>query len=299
MGCMGDMGVHSLFTFHRFRSYQAVVGGAFFPEVDEHRVVVLRLEVAAFDVGGIDEVGAVGHINVLVVVHALLEEEVGFPVLIDLVVLQLGLGLDLPVGEGTEHIDISVGEGEPALEGEMRVDVIFGEGIDHVAVAVEAVALHGAAALVGAEGARVVLQHVSLVLVVGERDAHDTVGVGLQGADVEGAELRPAREGVAAVVVVKTEPARMPGAVGEPVDGVVPAAVLLDGGVYRHDRIANGVAAGVDAEVHLLLGEPVVDIGSGVHVSLDPDSLGLRHHEPPREHRIIGRVVIDKKNVIA
>ena len=296
---MGDMGVYSLFTFHRLRSYQAVVGGAFFPEVDEYRVVVLCLEVAAFDVGGIDEVGAVGHVNVLVVVHALLEEEVGFPVLIDLVVLQLGLGLDLPVGEGAEHIDIAVGEGEPAFEGEMRVDVVFGEGVGHVAVAIEAVALHGAAAFVGAEGARVVLQHVSLVLVVGERDAHDTVGVGLQGADVEGAELRPAREGVAAVVVIEAEPSRVSGAVGEPVDGVVPAAVLLDGGVYRHDRIADGVAAGVDAEVHLLLGEPVVDIGSGVHVSLDSDSLGFRHHEPPREHRIVGRVVIDKKNVIA
>ena len=278
---------------------ELVVGGAFFPEIDEDGVVVQGLEVAPLDVGGVDELATVGHIHVLVVVHALFDEEVGFPILVRLVVFQLGLGLDLPVGDGPEHIDIAVGEGEVALEGEVGVDVVFGVGVLHVAVTVEAVAFHGAAALVGAEGARVVLQHVGLVLVVYIRDAHDAVGVGLQGADVEGAELRAAGERVASVVVVEAEPARMARAVGEPVDGIIPAPVLLDGGVHRHDRVADGVAARVDGEIHLLLGEAVADIGGGVHVSLDSDGLGLHHHEAAREHGIVGRLVIDKENVIA
>ena len=254
---------------------------------------------AALDVGGIDKVGAAGYVNILVVVHALLDEEVGFPILVRLVVLQFGLGLDLPVGDGAEHIDVAVGEGEVALEGEVGVDVVFGVGVLHVAVAVEAVALHGAAALVGAEGARVVLQHVGLVLVVDKGDAHDAVGVGLQGADVKGAELRPAGECVASVVVVEAELARVARAVGEPVDGIVPAPVLLDGGVHRHDRVADGVATRVDVEIHLLLGEAVADIGGGVHVPLDSDSFGLHDHEAAREHGIVGRVVIDKENVVA
>ena len=168
---------------------EAVVGGALLLEIDEDGVTVQGLIMAALNVGGVDGAGAGGHEHILIVVHALLDEEVGFPVLIHLVVMKFRLRKYLPIGQFPENIDITSIERETAFEREVGVHIVFGIGVLHVAVAIETVAVHGAPALVCAKRAGVVLQHIGVVLVIGVGDAHDAVSVGVQCADVKGAEL--------------------------------------------------------------------------------------------------------------
>lgn len=211
----------------------------------------------AFDVGGVDFAAAVWHVNILIVVCALFDWERGLPELVFFVEMQFGFRQDAPVGELSEDVNVAVCEWERALEGEVRVDVVFGKGIAHVGVLVDAGTVKGVAAFVGAKRAGVILQHIGLVLVMREGESYDAVAVGAQRADVEGAELRAAVKGVAAVIIVETVLAGEAGAVGEPRDGIVPPVILLDGGVQGHDGVAHYVRTGVHGEVDLLTGEAV------------------------------------------
>ena len=106
---------------------ELVVAAALFAEVDIDGVIVVRLVMVALDVAGVDGTALLGHEHVLVVEQSLLEEKVGFPELVLLVVVQLGLGQDVPVSELAEDIDVALGEGEGTLEGEVGVDVVFGK----------------------------------------------------------------------------------------------------------------------------------------------------------------------------
>lgn len=249
----------------------------------------------AFDVGGVDFAAAVWHVNILIVVCALFDWERGLPELVFVVEMEFGFRQDAPVGELPEDVNIAVGKGERALEGEVRIDVVFGKGVAHIGVLVDAGAVEGVAAFVGAERAGVILQHIGLVLVMREGESYDAVAVGAQRANVEGAELRAAVKGVAAVVIVETVLAGEAGTVGEPRDGIVPPVILLDGGVQGHNGVAHYVRTGVDDEVDLLVGELLGHVGGGMHVGGDAGLAVLANHKAAREDGLVGRVVIYEK----
>ena len=77
---------------------------------------------AAFNVGGVNFRASVMNKDILVIVIALFQIQITFPIMGVFVVSQFGFVFDLPVGELAKNINVAVGDGKIAFKRETGVN---------------------------------------------------------------------------------------------------------------------------------------------------------------------------------
>ena len=137
-------------------------------EIYIYIVYITSFVMRSLDIGSIDRVAAIRNIYILIVVNALLKQDIGFPEIKLFVIMQFGLVKQLPTRQLAKDIDRPVRERELAFQGEVREDVILGVVVAQIAVAVIATSVDVAATFVCRIGASVILKNVCVRMMVHE-----------------------------------------------------------------------------------------------------------------------------------
>ena len=130
-------------------------------------------------------------------------------------------------------------------------------------------------------------------------DGSDTIAIVSKAFGRECAEFGAAIKAVFIFVIIEAVFPGFPIAVAQTDDGIVPAAILHDGGTQVSCRVTDNVAARVDGEIHFLSRITIAHIAGGMNLAGDDTASLLFYHKTAGEDGVIWGIVINKKQIVA